>query len=320
VAALYFQSPVAGGGYGGYLPSDATPNSWLTSTAEKMLVGYPVDGSMFQVPGVVPGQMYEIEPQSYPLSLATDPVSDQQVYTASWFLGYPGNSGGPLYVQQNGYYYPAGVYLGTLFSGTVPYASAVRAIDSNVVNLITNAQAVVAGGTNNSGGGVITVNAGSGIASNPGGLEVTIAPPAAFQDGGAWKFSTLSDDYYSTQNPSLLAVSSTNLVQLQFKHIAGWNLPTNQSVVVSAGSVTNMTAFYTLAQPLIQTAKQSGNAFTFTWSAVSNQLYQIQSATNLTQTNWATLAAAITATNSTMTISEPISNNARQFYRVVLLP
>ena len=81
-----------------------------------------------------------------------------------------------------------------------------------------------------------------------------------------------------------------------------------------------MTAFYTLAQPLIQTAKQSGNAFTFTWSAVSNQLYQIQSATNLTQTNWATLAAAITATNSTMTISEPISNNARQFYRVVLLP
>ena len=26
VAALYFQSPVADGGYGGYLPSDATPN------------------------------------------------------------------------------------------------------------------------------------------------------------------------------------------------------------------------------------------------------------------------------------------------------
>ena len=58
VAALYFQSPVAGGGFGGYLPSDAMPNIWLTSTAEKMLVGYPVDGSQFQVPGVVPGQMY----------------------------------------------------------------------------------------------------------------------------------------------------------------------------------------------------------------------------------------------------------------------
>ena len=35
VAALYFPSPVAGGGYGGYLPSDATPNSWLTGTARE---------------------------------------------------------------------------------------------------------------------------------------------------------------------------------------------------------------------------------------------------------------------------------------------
>src|SRR5208283_2690979 len=119
-----------------------------------------VDGSMFQVPDVLPGQMYEIGPQPYPLGLATDPVDDQQVYTASWFLGYPGDSGGPFYVQLDGYYYPAAVYLGTLFSGTVPYASAVRAIDSTVVNLITNAQALVTSGTNNSGGGVITVTPG----------------------------------------------------------------------------------------------------------------------------------------------------------------
>ncbi len=46
VAALYFSGPVASGGYGGYLPSDAVPNQWLTSTAGKMLVGYPVDGSL----------------------------------------------------------------------------------------------------------------------------------------------------------------------------------------------------------------------------------------------------------------------------------
>ena len=100
VAALYFLSPVAGrGGYGGYLPSDAVPNSWLTSTSQKMLVGYPVDGSVFGDASIVPGVMYQIGPQPYPLSLATDPVADQQVYTAPWFLSYPGNSGGPLYVQ-----------------------------------------------------------------------------------------------------------------------------------------------------------------------------------------------------------------------------
>src|SRR5208282_2258121 len=104
VAALYFLSPVADGAYGGYLPSDATPNSWLTGKAEKMLVGYPVDGSQFGFTNIVNGQMYEIGPQPYPLSQATDPVVDQQVYTASWLLSYPGNSGGPFYVKFDGYY------------------------------------------------------------------------------------------------------------------------------------------------------------------------------------------------------------------------
>jgi sugar lactone lactonase YvrE len=397
VAALYFQSPVAGGGYGGYLPSDATPNAWLTSTANKMLVGYPVDASMFQGQSVQPGQMYEVGPQPYPLSVATDPgVNDEQVYTASWFLSYPGNSGGPFYAQLNGYYYPAGVYLGTLFSGTVPYASAVRAIDSNVVNLITNAQAIVATGTNNSGGGVVTINAGSGIASNPGAVEVTISPPAVVQAGGAWKLSTLSDSWYSTQNPSALAVNSTNEEQLQFKQITGWNLPANQSVTVAPGAVTCLTNSYTLAvswptpaaitygtalsskqldatnvigvrgnyaysptngsvlnvgtntlsviftpnntneyggasvtsvslvvlppPPDIQTVRRSGSSFTFTWSAMANQSYQIQTKTNLTQPHWTTLSNVLTATNSSMTTSASLGASSQQFYRVVLLP
>jgi streptogramin lyase len=478
VAALYFSNSVAGGGYGGYLPSDATPNTWLTSTANKMLVGYPVDSSMFRVTDVTNGEMYEVGPQPYPLSLATDPgVSDQQVYTASWFLSYPGNSGGPFYVELNGYYYPAGVYLGTLYSGTVPYASAVRAIDSNVVNLITNAQLMAATGSNNSGGGVITIIAGSGIStSTPGGVQIQISPPAAFADGGAWKISTLPDtDYGTNTNPYTLAVTNTNAVQLFFSNISGWNLPTNQSVTVGAGQVLMIQAFYTLAVswgnpaaitygtalgsnqlnattvdrqgnyayspssntvldtgtytlsviftpgdtndygsatattnvsldveaapltvtasnasrafgqtnpvfggtitglenqdnitasygcsagsnsavgtyaivpalvdpgdrqtnytvslvngtltvialPLIQTVQQSGSSFTFTWSATTNQMYQIQSTTNLTQSAWTTLTNSITATNSTMTISEPIGTNAQQFYRVVLLP
>src|SRR5205814_10243078 len=98
------------GGSGGYLPSDTVPNTWLTSTSQKMLVGYPVDGSLFGDATILPGKMYQTDPQPYPLSLATDPLANQQVYSASWFLSYPGNSGGPLYVQFNGYYYPAAVY------------------------------------------------------------------------------------------------------------------------------------------------------------------------------------------------------------------
>src|SRR5207248_2860857 len=110
------------------------PNSWLTSTALKMLVGYPVDGSLFGDATIIPGVMYQTDPQPYPLSQSPDPVANQQVYTANWFLSYPGNSGGPLYVQFNGYFYPAAIYLGTINNGG--YQSVVRAIDSSVVNLI----------------------------------------------------------------------------------------------------------------------------------------------------------------------------------------
>jgi hypothetical protein len=88
--------------------------------------------------------MYEIGPQPYPFTQSTDPVANQQIYTANSFLSYPGNSGGLLYVQLSGYYYhPAGVYLGTLYNGVVPYASLVRVIDGTVVNLFINAQLFV---------------------------------------------------------------------------------------------------------------------------------------------------------------------------------
>src|SRR6185436_13227836 len=69
VAGLYFLLPVAGGGHGGYLPSDAVPNTWLTSTALKMLVGCPVDGSQLGT-NIEAGKMYQTDPQPYPLSIA----------------------------------------------------------------------------------------------------------------------------------------------------------------------------------------------------------------------------------------------------------
>ncbi|MCX6902785.1 MAG: hypothetical protein NTW03_04785, partial [Verrucomicrobia bacterium] len=41
-------------------------------------------------------------------------------------------------------------------------------------------------------------------------------------------------------------------------------------------------------------------ALTFTWTAAAGQIYQIQSKTDLNQTNWAALGGNITATNSTV--------------------
>jgi sugar lactone lactonase YvrE len=311
VAALYFESPVANGGYGGWLPSDNTPNPWLTGTAEKLLVGYPVDGSGFGNPNIANGAMYEIGPQPYPLSVAPDPVNDQQVYTASWFLSYPGNSGGPLYVQLNGYFYPAGVYLGTLFNGIVPYASAVRAIDSNVVSLITMAAALGDSGTNFSG--VITIIPSRNTSrSNPGYLILQLGPPAAVQAGAAWKLTNQSDAFYSTANPSVQEVTSTNTLVLQFKAVAGYNLPTNRSVTVTPGLIVTNLALYTVTNPLLRADAINGLIL----SGTPNTTYQIQSNNSLVNGTWRPF---ITNTvNSAGTII--ITNRAAPgFYRALWL-
>jgi hypothetical protein len=88
----------------------------------------------------------------------------------------------------------------------------------------------------------------------------------------------------------------------------------NGALTISPAPVTNVTP------PMIQSTTQSGGSFTFTWSAAANQNYQIQTTTDLTQTNWTVITSGNTGANTTMTISETIDANGQQFYRVVLMP
>ena len=92
---------------------------------------------------------------------------------------------------------------------------------------------------------------------------------------------------------------------------------------VDYSSVTDTVSMVVLpapAPPVIQTAQQSGNSFTFSWSTITNQEYQIQATASLAPANWTNLGGTIIATNSSMIISEAIGTNSQQFYRVVLLP
>ena len=72
--------------------------------------------------------------------------------------------------------------------------------------------------------------------------------------------------------------------------------------------------------PMLGNVGQHGGMFTFSWSAQPNFLYQIQSTTNLTQTNWAPVGGPVTATNILMTASCQVGTNNQQFYRVALVP
>ncbi len=315
VAALYFLSPVAGGGSGGYLPSDASPNPWLTGNSSKMLVGYPVDGSEFGNSSIVPGEMYQTQPQPYPLALATDPVTDQEVYNANWFLSYPGNSGGPVYVQYNGYYYPAGVYLGTLYNGVTPYASAVRAIDSTVVNLITNAETLGDFGTNHTGGGVITIVANQAInGNNPGYLEFQLGPSAAVTAGAGWKLS--GDSAYGSASNYIRAVTSTNVTVL-FNPISGWNSPANQAVAVLPNQITSYSVSYTVSNPLMAINGTVG----FGIIGTTGTVYRIEESSSLTTGTWTPLSTnTITSSGFNLVLPGPLTNGPAMFYRAVWLP
>jgi len=95
------------------------------------------------------------------------------------------------------------------------------------------------------------------------------------------------------------------------------------SVIVSnaLGSVASSGALLkTFTQPVFQTARHANGALQLSWKATSGQKYRLQYKPALTATNWINLGALVTATNETLTASDPISTNSQRFYRVVLFP
>jgi uncharacterized repeat protein (TIGR03803 family) len=75
-----------------------------------------------------------------------------------------------------------------------------------------------------------------------------------------------------------------------------------------------------LAPPSFQSATLAGGMIQFSWGAATGQNFQVQYTTDLNQANWTTWGGTIAATNSTMTVSEPIGASLQQYYRLVLLP
>ncbi len=138
--------------------------------------------------------------------------------------------------------------------------------------------------------------------TNTPAMEVDLACPGWLTNGMTAMATIVSPD--GPLSVTSLSLSS-NRVYLQLPSVTNY-----LSVILQPAP----------AAPVIQTAKQSGSSFTFTWSAITNQMYQIQSTTNLAIAHWTNLGGAITATNSTMTTSQAIGANRQHFYRVVLLP
>jgi len=308
VAALYFPGPAGRGGFGGYLASDAPTNEWLTGPYQKMLVGYPVDASAYGCTNILPGKMHATPTSNYTFSR-----QNGHVYATSGILGLPGDSGGPVYVRcTNGLYYPAAVYLGTVNNAWV-----VRAIDSNVVSIITRAATLGDAGTNNTGGGVITITAGAG-SGFLAYVQVPIGPASAVAAGAAWRvYGTTA---WSAGPTYTATIARGNSVTLEFKPIPGWNVPINNTVQIVLGQLTVVPAIYTPvvppAAPVLSFNPAAGLGITGTAGAK----FRLEYRTSLVSGQWLPLKTNTLGPGFNLLLPWPPTNGPAAFYRAVWLP
>jgi hypothetical protein len=89
-------------------------------------------------------------------------------------------------------------------------------------------------------------------------------------------------------------------------------------VTLPANSLYTVVMATPAAPPVITSISRSGSSFTLAWSAAAGQVYQVQFKTDLNQINWTPLGSNLTASSSTLTASDSMTN-AQRFYRVVRL-
>jgi uncharacterized repeat protein (TIGR03803 family) len=241
-AALYFLEEAGRGGSAGFLASEAgDDNEFLTSTAEKILAGYAVNG----VPAMNQGKLHA----TAAFTAALTPASGE-TWTTTAVRGLGGCSGGPLFVRHaNGAYFPAAIYLGG--SGQ----TVVRAIDNEVVDLFLRAEVSGNGGDNNTGGGITPTGVTTfGNTSNPGAIKVTILPSAA-ASAGRWG---LKPEPSNRTSGSTSSGRADDDYILQLTTISGFQAPTPQTVHITGGQLTEITFTYAaeIPPPAITSSKR----------------------------------------------------------------
>jgi uncharacterized repeat protein (TIGR03803 family) len=85
-----------------------------------------------------------------------------------------------------------------------------------------------------------------------------------------------------------------------------------------AGTVFRLTVVP--AAPEFQAVTLTNGALRLTWSTEAGGVYQLQSNSELTSSNWANVGAAATAGGATLSATDSVANGPRRFYRLVLLP
>jgi uncharacterized repeat protein (TIGR03803 family) len=88
----------------------------------------------------------------------------------------------------------------------------------------------------------------------------------------------------------------------------------------SGGAGNAGTVYRITIAPAFKALTLTNRTLNLTWSAEAGSKYQLQYNSDLSSGNWINLGSPVTATGATFSATDPLANNPRRFYRVVLLP
>ena len=146
------------------------------------------------------------------------------IFATTNIQSFPGNSGGPLYVQADvDKYLPAAICLGGSDK------TLVRAINREIVDLINRAEISGNGAGNIVGGGVTLLS--PGITAPPFGtglLTVSLAPSNASSFGPGWRITDYTDTNYITDALATVALIGGGNYPIEFKPVPGFITPSNR--------------------------------------------------------------------------------------------
>lgn len=226
-AALYFFEDAGRGGFSGYLSSDLQENPYLRSSAQKTLVGYPVNG----VADAAIGRMHATPPATSVFAWETG-----RTFSSGTIRGFGGMEGGPLCVRfQQGAYFPAGIYVGGASRGMV------RAIDGDMIDMFNRAENSGNGGDNDTGGGITQSSFSSLGGTTFSAIKVTIQPAAARNAGAGWRLSPESSYRLSGSQRTGL---NAGTYKLEMKPVSGFETPAVVNVNLTSGNLRDITFTY----------------------------------------------------------------------------
>ncbi|HXJ56390.1 MAG TPA: Calx-beta domain-containing protein [Verrucomicrobiae bacterium] len=308
VALLFFQELAGRGGYGGFMAAE-NPNLHLLSSRLKTLVGYPKDG----IDPNAQGKLHATPMTTTPFELL---YPGKSVYVTSALKSFPGNSGGPLYVESeiDHRLYPVGVYLGQNAVG----ASLVRAIDETVVDYINRGHELTESGQNHPGGGWDPYI--PGVTKQPIGtglLTIWVQPQAARVAGAGWRIlQNTKDTSYVTNEFLTYALTGGVDYDLVFRPAPAFITPANQLIRVNIAEISTLKVRYAAWPGELALEYPFGLRF-----YGSNQgRYEIQYSDRLGQgALWLPWTNVIPS--SPVLLDIPVWNDVSQrFYRVKLTP